>query len=230
LLYVTYIAETLGTVRSSQNAVEAQERDIQIFMGHYLSGEAEKSGALTGGTVLYDWLFDSENPHKWKLEVLADDVYVVVAYLSSMGRNSDEICRVIDKVKGMILVAELPRARPDELKVYAKLEDSKKEFIGLRSKAGISNAKEQGKNIGGLRSKTESLNDARKMEAESNAEKIKEHLTFCIDKGYTLQAIADYLNTKGFKTAQGKDFKPMTVKRYIDRLTVSIQLGIQPII
>lgn len=219
MLYVTYIAETLGTVRSSQNPIEAQERDIQIFTRHYLSSEAEKSGALSGGTVLYDWLFGSENPHRWKLEVLAGDIYIVVAYLSSIGRNSDEICQAIEKVKGMILVAELPRARSDELKVYAKLEDSKKEFIGLRSKVGIRNAKEQGKNIGGLRSKTAILNKARKTEAEINSEKIKEHLTFCMDKGYTLQAMADYLNTKGFKTAQGKDFKPMTVKRYIDRLT-----------
>lgn len=219
MLYVTYIAETLGTVRSSQNAVEAQERDIQIFVDHYLSGETEKSGALTGGTVLYDWLFSSENPHRWELEVLLGDVYIVVAYLSSLGRNSNEICQVIDKIKGMILVAELPRAKSDELKVYAKLEDFKKEFIGLRSKAGIRNAKKQGKNIGGLRSKTENLNETRKAEAESNAEKIKEYLTFCTDKGYTLQATADYLNTKGIKTVQGKDFKPMTVKRYIERIT-----------
>lgn len=218
MLYVTYIAKTLGTVRSSQNAVEAQERDIQIFVDHYLPDKAKESGRLIGGTVLYDWLFSSENPHRWKLDVLADDVYVVVAYLSSIGRNSDEICQAIDKLKGKIIVAELPRARPDELKVYAKLEDCKKEFIGLRSKAGIRNAKKQGKCIGGLRSKTESLNEARKKEAESNAEKIKEYLTFCLDKGYTLQVAADYLNAKGIKTTQGKEFKPMTIKRYISRL------------
>ncbi len=218
MLYITYIAETLGTVRTSQNAVEAQERDIKIFVGHYLTCEAEESGALTGGSVLYDWLNSPENPHRRKLEVLAGDVYVVVAYLSSIGRNRHEICKVIDNLKGMIHVAELPMARAEELKVYAKLEDSKKEFIGLRSKAGIRNAREQGKNVGGLRSKIESLNEVRKIEALSNAEKVKEYLTFCIDKGYTLQAIADYLNTKGFKTAQGKEFKPMTVKRFIDRL------------
>lgn len=223
MLYVTYIAETLGTVRSSQNAVEAQERDIQIFVDHCLTDEAEESGTLTGGSVLYDWLFSSENSHRWKLDVLAGDVYVVVAYLSSIGRNCDEICQAIDKLKGMIFVAELPRARPDELKVYAKLEDSKKEFIGLRSKIGIRNARKQGKNIGGLRSKTESLNEARKKEAESNAEKIKEHLTICASKGYTLQATADYLNSKGLKTAQGNEFKPMTVKRCIERLKINNQ-------
>lgn len=219
MLYVTYIAETLGTVRSSQNAVEAQERDIQIFAMHYLTVEAEESGALTGGSVLYDWLFTPENPHKWKIDVLAGDVYVVVAYLSSIGRNSDEICNVIDKLHGMILVAELPKAKPDELKVYAKLEDSKKEFIGLRSKAGIKHAKEHGKKIGGLRNKTSELNESRKLEAERNAAEIKTHLVYCMDKGYTLQATADYLNTKGFKTSLGKEFKPMTVKRFIDRLT-----------
>lgn len=216
--YITYIAEALGTVRASQNPVEAQQRDIKIFVEHYLPDETEESGRLTGGSVLYDWLNSTENPHKWKLEVLAGDVYVVVAYLSSLGRNSSEICQVIDKLKGMIFVAELPKAEPDDLKVYAKLEDTKKEFIGLRSKAGIRHVKEQGKKVGGLRSKTEILNEARKIEAESHAKEIKEHLTFCIDKGYTLQAIADYLNIKGLKTVQSKEFKPMTVKRYIERL------------
>lgn len=219
MIYITYIAEALGTVRASQNPVEAQQRDIKIFVDHYLPDEAEESGRLTGGSVLYDWLSSTENPHKWKLEVLAGDVHVVVAYLSSLGRNSNEICQAIDRLKGMIFVAELPKAEPDDLKVYAKLEDSKKEFIGLRSKAGIKHAKEQGKQVGGLRSKTENLNEARKIEAESNAKAIKEHLTFCINKGYTLQAIAHYLNTKGIKTTQGKEFKPMTVKRYIGRLS-----------
>jgi hypothetical protein len=34
---------------------------------------------------------------------------------------------------------------------------------------------------------------------------------------YPLQAIADELNTNGFRTAQGKLFAPMQVKRVLDR-------------
>jgi len=38
-----------------------------------------------------------------------------------------------------------------------------------------------------------------------------------IQRGLNLKQGADLLNERGIKTSQGKGFKPMTVKRYLDR-------------
>jgi hypothetical protein len=43
------------------------------------------------------------------------------------------------------------------------------------------------------------------------------------DRGlYTLQQIADELNSKGFRTSKGKMFHPTTVKRLIERRKVPV--------
>lgn len=50
------------------------------------------------------------------------------------------------------------------------------------------------------------------------AEELKSYLNMFIESGYTLKHGADFLNEHCVKTAQGKEFKPMTVKRYLDRI------------
>jgi DNA invertase Pin-like site-specific DNA recombinase len=117
------------------------------------------------------------------------------------------------------MVAELPNATAEELKVFAKLEDSKKKFMGIRSKAGIEQAKADGKSIGGLRGKTKERNEQKSKEANGIAESLKSYLQMFKERNFTLRQGADLLNERGVRTAQGKEFKPMTVKRYMDRLS-----------
>jgi DNA invertase Pin-like site-specific DNA recombinase len=218
VLYATYTAETLGTTRTSKNVVEAQERDMQLYIDNFIDSSLENGGKFTGGHVLHEWLFSVNNPNKEITNALAGEAYFLVAYLSSIGRNNEEVAQVIDKLHGLILVAELPNATAEELKVYAKLEDSKKQFMGIRSKAGIEQAKADGKNVGGLRGKTKERNDQKNKEANDMAESLKSYLQMFIQRDFTLKQGADLLNERGLKTAQGKEFKPMTVKRYLDRL------------
>jgi DNA invertase Pin-like site-specific DNA recombinase len=90
--------------------------------------------------------------------------------------------------------------------------------MGIRSKAGIEQAKANGKSVGGLRGKTQERNEQKTQEANDMAESLKSYLQMFVDKGFTLKQGADLLNERGIKTAQGKEFKPMTVKRYLDRL------------
>ena len=50
------------------------------------------------------------------------------------------------------------------------------------------------------------------------AESLKSYLQMFKERNFTLKQGADLLNERGIKTAQGKEFKAMTVKRYIDRI------------
>lgn len=211
--YFIFTAKKLGVKRHSKDAVESQKRDIGLFVEHFLNNEFEEFGRLEAENYLSEFAGIDEAI----AQILEHKTKVLVAYLSCIGANADEIANTIDKLEGQILVAELPFATSDELKVYAKLEDLKKQFISVRSKAGIELAKAEGKKIGGLRDKTRELNERRKQEADAQAETLKSYLSMFIQRGYTLKQGADLLNERGIKTAQGKEFKPMTVKRYLDR-------------
>ena len=209
-----FTASKLGTIRHNQHTEKSQERDIELFERHYLPKGYKRHGELATDTYLAE-LFESE---EMKNHLLEQEAIILVAYLSSIGSNANQISEVIDILNGKIMVAELPCATSEELKVYAKLEDSKKKFIGLRSKAGIKQAKAEGKSIGGLRGKTKERNERKTKEANEMAESLKSYLQMFIQRGFTLKQGANLLNERGIKTAQGKEFQPMTVKRYLDRL------------
>jgi hypothetical protein len=212
--YMIFTASKLGTIRHNQNTEKSQERDIELFEQHYLPKGYKRHGELATDTYLAE-LFESE---EMKNHLLEQEAIILVAYLSSIGSNANQISEVIDILNGKIMVAELPCATSEELKVYAKLEDSKKKFMGLRSKAGIKQAKAEGKSIGGLRGKTKERNEQKMKEANEMAESLKSYLQMFIQRGFTLKQGANLLNERGIKTAQGKEFQPMTVKRYLDRL------------
>jgi hypothetical protein len=213
--YMIFTASKLGTIRHNQNTEKSQERDIELFEQHHLPKGYKRHGELATDTYLAE-LFESE---EMKNHLLEQEAIILVAYLSSIGSNANQISEVIDILDGKIMVAELPCATSEELKVYAKLEDSKKKFMGLRSKAGIKQAKADGKSIGGLRGKTKERNEQKTKEADEMAESLKSYLQMFIQRGYTLKQGAELLNERGIKTTTGKEFKPMTVKRYLDRLT-----------
>lgn len=213
--YMIFTSNKLGTIRHRKDVLKAQERDIALFEKHYLPHGFVKHGELATDTYLAE-IFESE---EMKNHLLQQNAIILVAYLSSIGSSPNQIAEVIDILDGRILVAELPDATAEELKIYARLEDSKMKFIGLRSKAGIKLAKVEGKQIGGLRDTTKERNKQKAKEADNMAESLKSYLQMFIQRGYTLKQGADLLNSRGIKTATGKDFKPMTVKRYLDRLT-----------
>lgn len=218
MLYVTYLAKNLGTTRTSKNVTAAQARDIELYIDNESESYLYKAREFTGEQVLYDELFTVKQPNTEILNSIKGESYFLVAYLSSLGRNSGEISLVIDRLKGRILVAELPKATAEELKVYAKLEGYKKHFMGIRSKAGIARAKKQGKAIGGLRAKTQKRNEEKSKEADDMAASLKSYIQMFKERDFTLEQSATLLNELGVKTAQGKAFKPMTIKRYIDRV------------
>jgi hypothetical protein len=59
--------------------------------------------------------------------------------------------------------------------------------------------------------------------ADTNAKALAVHIKAgMFDKITTLLGMANYLNAKGVKTARGNEFSPMTVKRTVERLGITI--------
>ena len=78
---------------------------------------------------------------------------------------------------------------------------NRREFISMRTKAALQEAKLKGVKLGGLRDHTNKRNKIAKLKADNFAAKmwlVIEPITQC---NYSYQAIANRLNTQGFTTS-----------------------------
>ena len=128
-----------------------------------------------------------------------------------------------------------PSANKFSLHIMAALAEQERELISNRTKAGLQVIKDKIANgqehiskagkpvmgLGGFRGHappSQSGGDATKAKAQAFAEMVAPMITIMRDNGASLQAIADKLNERHVRTAQGSAWTPMAVKRVIDRL------------
>jgi len=96
-------------------------------------------------------------------------------------------------------------------------------LISERTKAALQARKERGKVWKGKNNLTpeaiQKATEARKAKAEgkTNNKRAKGYIKSLRDQKLTFAAIADCLNSEGFRSSRGKEFKPMTVRRLFSK-------------
>ena len=112
----------------------------------------------------------------------------------------------------------MPNADKFQLQLYAVLAEQERDFISIRTKAALKEAKERGAKLGGLRDKTMQRNIAIQEQALARAKSLEEIITPLRMQGLSLQKIADNLNKLGYQTARNGKFTAMQVSRTLSRL------------
>lgn len=149
-----------------------------------------------------------------------ESAYLIVAKLDRLGRNVAFISSLME-AKVPFIVAQLGRdADSFMLHVYAALSEKEREMISTRTKAALAIKKAQGFKLGN----PTNLDEARRA---SNATNRKEATVFADnllptvlqfrEKGETLPAIADRLNSMGVKTRRGGKWYASTVSNILKR-------------
>jgi len=141
-----------------------------------------------------------------------------VAKLDRLSRKVAFIANLMEDPKVKLRVAAMPMADKFQLHIYAALAEQEREFISLRTKAALAEAKAKGKTLGGLRDKTGLRNAAIQANAKAGAEKIAGLVVPLRKSGATLREIAEALNQSGVPTARGGAWQASQVMRVIDRL------------
>lgn len=234
--YITYFRVSTEKQGKSGNGLDAQKRDIQLYLDNYAVPDHEVIHTcqdIQSGK-------DDERPELTNAIALAKKhkATLLVSKLDRLSRKVSFIAKIMEDKQLSLTIASMPNADKFQLHIYAALAEQERDFISIRTKAGLKSIQErnnkliaEGVSTGALDidGKTlirkigghcpESLTEAnqlRKQQADRFAQRIEDIITPLI--GNPLQQIANALNSAGVKTARGLSFKPTTVKRLIDRI------------
>jgi DNA invertase Pin-like site-specific DNA recombinase len=215
--YVTYMRVSTAEQGKSGLGLEAQKRDISIFLDTYSEVPFEVIGEFTdvlSGT-------DDDRPELAKAIALAKKAGadLLVAKLDRLSRRVSFIAKLMEDPKLSFRVAQMPHADKFQLHVYAALAEQERDFISKRTKAALAEAKARGQKLGGLREKTMKRNDAVKANARTRAEKIAGIVVPLRDAGKTLREIASHLERAGVATARGGRWNASQVQRVLQRVS-----------
>ena len=226
--YVIYLRVSTKQQGDSGLGLEAQERDIDIFLNSYNKGQFEVIGkfkdVMSGkGSV-------EERPTFKKAVELAKqhNATLLVAKLDRLSRDVETVARLIKAVD--IKVACMPYADKFQLHLYAALAEQERDFISARTKAALQSAKARGVKLGGaanvgkthkVSSKTK-LNNQKKYvtQTQPKYEYLRPALTNMRDNNYTYQQCADNLNLMGTLTPNNSKWCPVKVSRVLTYLGV----------
>lgn len=196
--------------------LEAQSRDIELFLTNY----AEVPYEVQGDLLDVQSGKDSDRPELAKALDLCrkTGAELLVAKLDRLSRKVSFIATLMDDPKLKLRVASMPNADKFQLHIYAALAEQERDFISLRTKAALAEAKARGQKLGGLRDKTGKRNEAIQRDALAFARKVAPIVQPLRKSGTTLAGIAEALEGAGISTPRGGKWTPTQVRRVIDRL------------
>lgn len=150
---------------------------------------------------------------------------LLIAKLDRLSRNVHFLTGLMESgVK--FKAVDMPEADNFTVSILAALAQKEAELTSQRTKAALQAAKNRGVRLGKPANLTKSggIKGAemsaviRAGKANARAADLREPVLNLVERGLSLQAIANELNGLGIRTVQGCEWKPMSVKRLIDRL------------
>ncbi len=215
LRYVIYTRVSTEDQGKSGLGLEAQERDISIFLDKFSAVPFEIIGKFqdvqSGG--------DNSRPEldKALAMVRKTGAELLVAKLDRLSRKVSFIAALMDDAKVKLRVASMPNADKFQLHIYAALAEQERTFISERTKAALRMAKERGVQLGGMRDATMQRNVAIQVKANGEAERLMKVIGPMKDAGTSLVKIAAALDEMGVATSRGGKWTAMQVSRVITR-------------
>lgn len=199
--YVIYYRVSTKRQGESGLGLEAQERDISLFLDNYSDVPFEVVGTFTD-------VESGKHATRPELEkalnmARAQSAELLVAKLDRLSRRVSQIAALMDDKKLSIRVAAMPNADKFQLHIYAALAEQERDFISLRTKQALASAKERGTKLGGLRDATMKRNAAARRVADIAAHRIADIALPLRESGKSYQAIANALNAAKVQTPRG---------------------------
>ncbi|QFT97394.1 DNA-invertase hin [Roseovarius sp. THAF8] len=218
--FIAYYRVSTKAQGKSGNGLEAQRRDIDLFLSAY---------ACQGASVVAEYTDVASGKHDdpRRRPGLSDALahcrrtgaVLLVSKLDRLSRKVLHIAQLMDDKTVKFKVVSMPHADEFQLQLYASLAEQERRFISLRTKAGLASVKAKGKALGGDRGGAAHAAIANRRIADNHAQNIAQIALPMRAAKSSYQAIADALTKAGVETPRGKKvWYPQTVKNALNRL------------
>ena len=206
--YVIYKRVSTAEQGRSGLGMEAQQRDIELYLNNY----SEVPFEILGEFLDVRSGKDDDRPELTKAIALAkrSGAELLVSKLDRLSRRVSFIAALMEEKKLTLRVASMPTADSFQLHIYAALAEQERNFISLRTKA---------QKLGGMRDKTMKRNEVVKANATRRADNISGIILPLRDAGKSLREIAAELDKAGVETARGGSWSATQVQRAMSRIT-----------
>ncbi|MDX1919563.1 MAG: recombinase family protein [Candidatus Caenarcaniphilales bacterium] len=229
--YASYIRVSTDKQGDSKLGIEAQQRINSNYIKN-VNGELIKEAIeIETGTnktrisikqsLNLDSLLKKRPILKELIEYCQKEkVTLVIKDLSRLGRNQLLISFLMQAGINFIC-ADAPSDSPFILQIKAAVYEEEARLISKRTIEALQSKKARGEKLGNEKS----LKEHRWKQAQYKIEEAKQYysslekrLSRMKTEGKTYKRISEELNHDGIRTRTGKEFKPMTVKRIMERV------------
>jgi len=216
--YVIYTRVSTAEQGRSGLGLEAQERDIDLFLTTFSEVPYEILGRFQD---LQSGSEDDRPQLALALKMARESgAALLVAKLDRLSRKVSFIAGLMDDKRLKLRVAQMPYADKFQLHIYAALAEQERTFISERTKAALKAAKARGVKLGGARDKTMRRNVAVQQKAKAEAGQAMKVIGPLKAGGASLNAIAASLNDMGVSTSRGGQWTAKQVSRVMERAAV----------
>jgi len=187
--YITYYRVSTKKQGESGLGLEAQ----QAYINHFVSQEQ-----VVKSFVEVESAKSLLNRPKLKeaVQLCKENGYTLaIAKIDRLSRTTEDALKIFSTLKGRLFSCDVPNLDKFTLTLFMAIADRERELISIRTKAALDAKKGR---TGEWRVSQLTAADRKKS---------------LRDQKLTFAAIADRLNSEGFKSSRGKEFKPMTVRR-----------------
>ena len=210
--FVIYTRVSTKSQGDSGLGLEAQERDINLYLDNY----AEEPHEVIGRFCDVESGTRADRPQMQEALELVRKTgsTLLVAKLDRLSRKVSFIATLMDDKKVDFKVASMPTADKVMLHIYAVLSEAERDFISTRTKAALKEAKARGVKLGGARPNSQARHDAVKALANQTAMKVSKLIKDQRSSGRSYRDIAEQLNNLDVSTARGGKWFASTVRNY----------------
>jgi DNA invertase Pin-like site-specific DNA recombinase len=216
--YIAYYRVSTQEQGADGHGIEAQRRDIALFMANY----AKDSDRLVGECI--EVASGKDVANRPVLQKAIRDAKkagnaIIVAKLDRLSRDVEFIAGMIKRAP--FKVACMPEADTLQLHIYAALAEQERRFISERTKAALAAAKARGVKLGGRRPNSQRANQRAREVAQARAEKVRPLLEKMRQVDTSYREIAKTLNSMNYRTERDAEFTKTQVQRMCQRLAIA---------
>ncbi|WP_339875253.1 recombinase family protein [Olleya marilimosa] len=214
--YIAYYRVSTNEQGKSGLGLESQKESVRKYITNTNGELLNEFTDVASGKI-----DNRENLNEAIKAAVKHSAILIVKKLDRLSRGGFKIAVKLDELGIKYIESDSPNDNELLKNIKLAIAKDERDKISERTKAALKVLKDKGVKLGKIENLTNEGRkrggEAMKLKAQLNMNNKRAKMLSITLKsnGYTLQRIADELNSNGFKTARGKQFTPIQVSRLL---------------